>query len=159
MARKYTIFFCTAFVLGLVGGFFTHKSFAKPIIVEKPITITQHDTSVVIVPKIVQRTITEKEYIRVVDTVRLRDTLYLREDRETVIAKDTNYLVQASGIRPTIDRVEIYGTTYRYTDTVFVKDKKRWGIGLQVGYGISVQPQPKVAPYVGVGISYNILRF
>ncbi|GAA4328636.1 DUF6808 domain-containing protein [Flaviaesturariibacter amylovorans] len=34
---------------------------------------------------------------------------------------------------------------------------KRWGIGLQVGYGYQLGAQP--APYVGVGLSRNLIRF
>jgi len=34
---------------------------------------------------------------------------------------------------------------------------KRYGIGLQIGYGIT--REFKASPYVGVGLSYNIIRF
>lgn len=36
---------------------------------------------------------------------------------------------------------------------------KKYGIGIQFGYGISLSGTIKCAPYVGVGLSYNFIRF
>lgn len=38
----------------------------------------------------------------------------------------------------------------------FVEKKKPWGIGVQVGYGFN---NKGVSPFVGVGVSYNFIRF
>jgi hypothetical protein len=37
--------------------------------------------------------------------------------------------------------------------------KKYYGIGLQVGYGINLGDPVKASPYMGVGVSYNFIRF
>jgi hypothetical protein len=37
--------------------------------------------------------------------------------------------------------------------------KKLYGIGLQVGYGLILKKEPQLAPYVGIGVSRNIIRF
>ena len=34
---------------------------------------------------------------------------------------------------------------------------KRYGIGVQIGYGIT--REFKLSPYVGIGLSYNAIRF
>lgn len=58
-----------------------------------------------------------------------------------------NYHVIISGYKPELELMEIY----RKTQTITLKStSKRWGLGLQAGYGI---PD---GWYVGIGISYNI---
>jgi hypothetical protein len=36
---------------------------------------------------------------------------------------------------------------------------KKFGIGFQIGYGIGIANPPKFSPYIGIGISRNIIRF
>jgi hypothetical protein len=36
---------------------------------------------------------------------------------------------------------------------------KKWGIGVQVGYGISIAKKPTMFPYIGFGVSRNFIRF
>jgi len=36
---------------------------------------------------------------------------------------------------------------------------KRFGIGIQAGYGINFKDQITAQPYLGVGLSYNLIRF
>jgi hypothetical protein len=36
---------------------------------------------------------------------------------------------------------------------------KKFGIGFQIGYGIGISNPPKFSPYIGIGISRNIIRF
>jgi len=40
-----------------------------------------------------------------------------------------------------------------------LKRPTKFGIGFQAGYGLSIKNPPKLAPYVGIGLSYNVLRF
>jgi hypothetical protein len=37
--------------------------------------------------------------------------------------------------------------------------KTRCGVGVQAGYGVMVGNEVRLAPYVGVGISYNIVSW
>lgn len=53
-----------------------------------------------------------------------------------------------------------------YLQTIGIKSFKldlkkptRYGIGLQVGYGLLLGNPVKTAPYIGVGLSYNFIRF
>ena len=74
-----------------------------------------------------------------------------------------SYLEQARPVlgRPQLDSIQIYQQREYITQEVKVSIKpKRWGIGLQAGYGVSLhngQIQP--SPYIGVGVSWNFLQF
>lgn len=103
-------------------------------------------------------------YVR--DTIRVQvcDTLFVELPREVRIYEDTLYRAEVSGYRPSLDRIDIYQQerviTRDITQLVEVKRNARWGIGVQVGYGIGMHAGAVYAsPYIGVGVSYNILTF
>ena len=87
------------------------------------------------------------------DTIRIGDTVVYREQ---AYYEDSLYRAWVSGYRPRLDSIEIYPRTVIHTikddiyHTIKVKDKRRWGLGLQAGYGYSG------GFYVGAGVSYNI---
>lgn len=92
------------------------------------------------------------------DTTRVGDTL-LR--RKLVVYRDSSYRAVVSGyVDPRLDSLQVFSKTVYQTKTndiyhpVAVKSKKkRWGFGLQTGYG-----HPG-GWYVGVGISCNLLMW
>ena len=61
-----------------------------------------------------------------------------------------HYRAIVSGYKPSLDLLEIYSKTQTITVT---PKKKRWGLGLQAGYGYPG------GWYVGAGISYNIINW
>lgn len=66
------------------------------------------------------------------------------------------YRAVVSGYQPSLDDLLIYQSS----QVIRIKDKpKRWGIGVQVGYGMTVKGTPQFAPYIGVGVSYNLFTF
>lgn len=70
------------------------------------------------------------------------------------IYEDSLYKAFVSGYRQSLDSLIIYSPKEVVTITNI--KPKRWGVGIQVGYGFT----PKGAhPYIGVGISYNIFSF
>lgn len=83
------------------------------------------------------------------DTIHIADTIVQREE---VTYQDSTYRAVVSGYRPRLDKLEIYPRTITHTITPQPKAKP-WGIGLQAGYG-----WPHGA-YIGVGISYNLVRW
>ena len=122
--------------------------------------ITKIDTLLVEKPVPVEVRIVDTMLIAVTDTVHLNDTVYLTLPRETKVYGDSTYTAQVSGYRPSLDWIEIYPQREVETRTISVDSRKRWGIGLQAGYGAyAAGGQVKLAPYVGVGISYDILRW
>lgn len=90
--------------------------------------------------------------IRLTDTIHIGDTVVLREQ---AYYEDSLYRIWVSGYRPRLDSLQIFSRTVNRTVTndiyhTITPKKKRWGIGLQVGYGY-----PN-GWYVGVGVGYNL---
>ena len=74
------------------------------------------------------------------------------------VYEDSAYTAYVSGYRPNLDSLIL--RTPREIITIKEKTKpKRWGVGVQVGYGITLKGTPQFAPYVDVGVSYNIFNF
>ena len=91
------------------------------------------------------------------DTLMLHDTLYLPIEQK--VYKDSNYTAWVSGYRPRLDSIYVRERFVERTLTNTItpyRKKKRWGVGLQVGYGYN---GAAFAPYLGVGVSYNFIRF
>ena len=92
------------------------------------------------------------------DTVRIGDTLL---HRKRVVYEDSLYRAVVSGyVDPRLDSMQVFPKTVYQTVTndiyypVVVKPKKkRWGLGLQVGYGYPG------GFYVGGGVSYNLWQW
>lgn len=71
---------------------------------------------------------------------------------------DSTYTAWVSGYNPTLDSIRIYPRHDVITITNTIRQKpKRWGVGLNVGYGIT--PKNGMQPYVGIGVSYNLFTF
>ena len=99
--------------------------------------------------------------VPITDTLMLYDTVLVHLPIEQRQYGDTRYTAWVSGYRPKLDSIQIYQTTEYITKEIKTVTKpKRWGIGLQVGYGVSFSnKQIKATPYIGIGISYNILTW
>ena len=144
----------------LVGRCTAPEYEAETQVVERVDTMVVRDT--IIREKPSYRT----EYVFVRDSVRVQvhDTLYISLPRQMRVYEDSLYRAEVSGYEPSLDRIEIYAPTRVVTKTeqqvVHVKKPSRWGMGVQVGYGINIYNGiPQCAPYVGVGVSYNLLTF
>ena len=92
------------------------------------------------------------------DTTRIGDTLL---HRRQVVYSDSSYRAVVSGyVDPRLDSMTVYPRTVYQTVTndiyhpVVVKPKrKRWGFGLQAGYGYPG------GWYVGAGVSYDLWQW
>lgn len=71
---------------------------------------------------------------------------------------DSTYTAWVSGYNPILDSISIYPRHEVVTITNTIRQKpKRWGVGLNVGYGFT--PKNGMQPYVGIGVSYNLFTF
>ena len=63
--------------------------------------------------------------------------------------------------RPQLDSIQIYQRTEFITKEIKTNTKpKRWGIGLQAGYGVSLhEGQIQPGPYIGVGLYYSLINW
>lgn len=123
-----------------------------------------HDTIIVREPvlRIIRQTDTLLVKVQTTDTLRLRDTLYIQLPREQKEYSGDDYRAWVSGYRPQLDSLQIYPQTQLITNTVtYPKPKpKMWGIGIQTGYGAVINGNQVItSPYIGVGISWNMLTF
>ena len=126
-------------------------------------TMYVHDTIMQYRPILEERVVYKREYVPVpvTDTLWKHDTLYVSLDHEQVVWQDSLSRVYASGILPQIDSVQHFVSERVVTRelTQVVKKPCRWGVGIHAGYGIQLGEQVKTAPYIGVGVSYNILSW
>lgn len=123
-------------------------------------TLRIRDTVLIDRPVPVEVRVVDTMLVAVTDTVTVNDTVYLSLPRETRVYGDSTYRAQVSGYRPALDWIQFYPQTVLVTEKVTDIDTRRWGFGLQAGYGAyAAGGQIRLSPYVGVGISYDILRW
>lgn len=94
------------------------------------------------------------------DTLWKTDTVWLQ--KEQVMWQDSLSRVYASGVYVEIDSVLHFVSTNIITKErdVMIKVKPKWSIGVHAGYGaFAKNGQIATSPYIGVGVSYNILSW
>ncbi len=94
-------------------------------------------------------------FIQLKDTIQIGDTIV---NREQACYEDSLYRAWVSGYRPRLDSIEVYPRTVFRTVTndiyhTIVPKKKRWGLGVQAGYGYPG------GIYIGIGCSYNLFQW
>ena len=99
--------------------------------------------------------------VPITDTLMLHDTVFVHLPIEQRQYSDPRYTAWVSGYRPQLDSIQIYQQTQYITKEVKVATKpKRWGIGLQAGYGVSLhEGQIQPGPYIGVGLYYSLINW
>lgn len=148
----------TAILIGFILGRTTRRKGPGEPISPKVDTLVILDTIKVTEPKYITKRVVDSVLIPVTDTIKMRDTLYVFLEREQITWEDSLARVYASGIRPQVDSVIHFTQEMVITKEIpVIKVKKtRWGIGVQVGGGMG---KDGLTPYVGVGVSYNILAW
>ena len=128
------------------------------IIKTKVDTLVVFDTIRIKEPLIVERRVVDTMTVEVVDSKVVHDTAFVNLPREEVEYRDTSYRAVVSGFLPRLEEIEIYRQDRVVTiETVkTIREKTRWGLGIQAGAGISTQG---IVPYVGIGVNYNLLAW
>lgn len=93
--------------------------------------------------------------LKLTDTIHIGDTVVKREQ---TYYEDSLYRAWVSGYRPRLDSLQIFPKTVyqNVTNDIYhtvTPKKKRWGLGLQAGYGYPG------GWYVGAGISCNLFMW
>ena len=152
-----------AFVLGWKIGK-GRKEVIETVKVETKIDRIR-DTVTVFQPQFITRTEIRRELVPITDTLRIRDTVYAALPIERKEYRDSNYRAVISGIRPELESITIHPETRIITQTVtktITGKPARFGVGVQLGFGACYGLQSKqmdAGPYIGIGLSYNFLRF
>ena len=121
-------------------------------------TLVIRDTIMQYKPIFVDKIKVDSVLVPVKDTIVIRDSVYIYMDREKITWRDSLCEVYASGIMTSVDSVRHF-QEYKYITIetqVPVKVKSHWGLGVNAGYGVG---KGGFTPYIGVGISYNILSW
>ena len=119
-------------------------------------TLVIRDTFKVTEPIYVTKRVVDSIPYPVTDTLRLRDTLYVFLEREQIRWEDSLSVIYASGVMPKVDSVIHHTESLIITKEIPVIKKTRWGLGVQAGMGAG---KGGLTPYVGVGISYNLISW
>ena len=156
-----------ALSVALVSRRRSRADFPIPEITIRSDTVLVRDTVLIDLPVEVEKRTIDTILISTVlpvpgDTVRLTDTVYVHLPVEQKHYSAPEYDAWVSGYCPNLDSLRIHTQSARITSTIPIQatsKPRRWGIGIQVGYGITAAPRPEFHPYIGIGISYNILTF
>ena len=120
-------------------------------------TVVKHDTIRVPSPvEIRYEKLTETLILPKVDTLWLRDTVYLVVNKEIKEYRDSLYYARVSGYQPNLDYIEVYPktTTISKTETVTAKPSPwRYSLGLKLNYGM--MEHGYIMPAVGAELGYN----
>ena len=141
----------------LIGQKHPQKLPVEPI-KTKVDTLVIRDTMMCYKPIYVDRVKLDSVLVPVVDSVKIHDTTFVYLEREKVTWRDSLCEVYASGIMTSVDSVRHF-QEYKYITIetqVPVKVKSHWGLGVNAGYGVG---KGGFTPYIGVGISYNLLSW
>lgn len=145
--------------IGFLAGWFSRVPARVEDFIEKVDTLVVRDTIMRDRPVFVDRYLVRTDTVKLAahDTTLRVDSVLVDVPIERLIyEEDSLYRAVVSGYRPSLDSLLVYRTTTEITKFVPVPVKKRWGVGIQAGYGFSRQG---ISPYVGVGISYNLINF
>lgn len=148
-------------VLSYLIGRMDGRIEAEKALVERVDTLLVCDTIVQDKPISETREVIGKELVPVADTLWLRDTLFVYLERERLVWQDSLSRVFVSGVLPQVDSIEHFVKERIVTKEVIVpvKEKCRWGLSLTAGYGVHFGNGATAAPYVGVGLTYDLLNW
>lgn len=142
------------------SAFYMGRNSIKPAIVEKTRVVYDTITRTTIVhdtmwrDRLVYRDL--PVVVKDVDTVRITDTVTVAVPIYNYRFKDDLYDITAEGYDVKLNSVTVYPKTeYKYR-THTVEIRRRWGLGVQAGYGFS---KDGLSPFIGIGVSYNILTW
>lgn len=146
------------FLLGFGTGRRTAKGCHSEPVKEKVDTMVIRDTITITEAVSVTRRVIDSVFVPVTDTLTLHDTLYVVMERDQIRWEDSLSVVYASGINPQVDSVRHMIQEMVVTKEIPVIEVKRtrWGVGVQGGYGIG---KDGLTPWIGVGVSYNLLSW
>lgn len=154
-------------IIGLVAGSILSSVFYRVFLPDR-VVVSKTDTTIVVdttiyvnpIPVDVEVSISETIVVPPSDITVTQDSLIVLP-KSVKTYSDKSYKCQVSGYQPSLDWIEVYPETVTITkETTITQKPRRWGVGIQAGYGAYLSGgQVKTAPYIGVGISYNLIRF
>lgn len=143
-----------------------HSNDDGGVLMETPVkhdTIEWRDTVYVERPRYISALPSGVRYMRLPrwvrpDTVRVNDSVDVAVAVEQRRYEGEYYEAWVSGVDPQLDSLHIIHRAKTITETRYVSEwkKKRWGVSLTAGYGMTPRG---MQPYVGLGVSYTLITF
>lgn len=139
----------------------------KPVFVDKPVPVEVTPKGYELVPagtidRITQQIRSLQDSLDKKPKIVIRDSLiYIDVPIEQKHYGDSTYDAWVSGYQPTLDSLRFNQQTAIVEVPVYktVTKQARWGVGIQAGVTYLPGQNGGVTPYVGLGISYNLLTF
>lgn len=85
----------------------------------------------------------------------IQDSVKVAIPISSKVYEESTYTAYVSGYRASLDSIFVYPRREVITITNKAKPK-RWGLGIHAGYGVG---KDGLSPYIGIGLSYNLLGF
>lgn len=168
--KTHLFIFLAGIAIGALCGFFFGKAVydtTDSIKVERD-TIYVTDTVRYYVPTPVYEDKVRTEYKwltrvdHVIDTNKMvvHDSVLVEVPITSKHYKAKEYDAWISGYEPSLDSIRVYQEKEYITEKITITKTKRkpWGIGFSAGYGYDIKTKT-ASPFIGVGISYDIISF
>ena len=142
-------------------------SIGSATITTKADTLIVRDTVTVECPVPILTTITDTLRIAYPDIITIRDTVFVHLPVETKVYRSPDYRAIVSGVRPSLDTIEIYQKKLIVSNPPVIpplnetqQKHHHWSIALQVGYGLTIHENRITSlPYIGAGLSYSLVEW
>ena len=160
MTRKVRVILLLAIMaLGcyLMGYFRARKHFREATKMIQVDTMVVRDTIRISGPvEIRYEKLTETLILPKVDTLRLRDTIYLVVNKQIKEYRDSLYYARVSGYEPSLDYIEVYPrtTVISKTETTTLKPSA-WRYGLDIGMNYGKAESNYITPFIGAEVGYK----
>lgn len=158
--NRVSVIWAIVAIVVFLSAFYLGRNTVEPEVVETKLVVYDTITRVEIVhdtmwrDRFVYRDL--PVVVKDVDTVRITDTVKVAVPIYNYRFKDDLYDITAEGYDVRLNSVTVYPKTeYKYS-THTVEIRSRWGLGVQAGYGFS---KDGLSPFIGIGVSYNILTW
>ena len=128
--------------MGFLAGWFSRIPARVEDFIEKVDTLVVRDTIMRDRPVFVDRYLVRTDTVKLAvhdTTLRVDSVLVDVPIERRIYEEDSLYRAVVSGYRPSLDSLLGYRTTTEITKFVPVPVKKRWGVGIQAGYGFGRQ--------------------
>lgn len=78
---------------------------------------------------------------------------------QKIYTDDSTYIAYVSGYQAALDSFMFLCNKEIITKPCPAPKERKWSVGVQVGYGITMTTTPQFTPYIGVGLSYKLFNF
>lgn len=143
-------------IIGFVTGIVCRPHRIEKVVDIQRDTITKIDTHIVEKPILKETRITDTMYVAVTDTIRQRDTLYMRLEFETKTYKGEDYLAKVSGYNPSLYYIEVYPKTITVKESITKRiEPAKWHFSLDLGLNAGMSDRRYITPNIGVELGYD----